>query len=45
MRQDIITTSLFLLFLSVARLEGELEDIEALKDLKVELVSQKEVGL
>ena len=45
MRQDIITTTLFLPFLSVARLEGELEDIEALKDLKVELVSQKEVGL
>ena len=29
---------------AVARMEGELSDIEALKDLKVELVSQKEVS-
>ena len=28
----------------VARLEGELNDIDALKDLKQELISQKEVG-
>ena len=29
---------------AVARMEGELNDIEALKDLKVELLSQKEVS-
>lgn len=29
---------------AVARMEGELSDIEALKDLKVELISQKEVS-
>ena len=29
---------------AVARMEGELNDIEALKDLKVELISQKEVS-
>lgn len=28
----------------VAKLEGELTDIEALKDLKLELTSQKEVS-
>ena len=30
---------------TVARLEGELNDIEALKELKIELISQKEVGV
>lgn len=29
---------------AVARMEGELKDIEALKDLRVELISQKEVS-
>ena len=29
----------------MARLEGELKDVEALKDVRVELVTQKEVGL
>ena len=36
---------LYCLTLSVARLEGELNDVEALKDVRVELVTQKEVGL
>ena len=31
-------------YATVARMEGELSDIEALKDLKVELISQKEVS-
>ena len=32
-------------YAAVARMEGELTDIEALKDLKIELISQKEVRL